>query len=86
MSCGAEISAARHISRRIKLITEVTAQVLSEDEGLTLCGALRLVDATRSTLLRLSPDRDPTIDSKVVPRLEQIIFERFRIPSATPFN
>lgn len=82
-------SAAREEQRRIRqlrLLVDVTAQMLAEDESLALCEALRLVEAARNAALRLFPDKGDTFDLIIRPRLENIIQERFQIPSVTPAN
>ncbi|MDD5562607.1 MAG: hypothetical protein PHQ91_02725 [Thermoanaerobaculaceae bacterium] len=72
--------------RRLRLLVDVTAQVLSEDEKLTFCEALRLVDAARTAALRLFPDRSDTFELVIRPRLDRIILERFQLPSPNPVN
>jgi hypothetical protein len=72
--------------RQLRLLVDVTAQVLAEDESLILCEALRLIEAARTAALRLFPEKDGTFDLVVRPRLERIVFERFGIASASPVN
>jgi hypothetical protein len=72
--------------RRLRLLVDVTAQVLSEDEKLTFCEALRLVEAARTAALRLFPDKNDTFEIVIRPRLDRIILERFQIPYPTPIN
>lgn len=72
--------------RRMRLLVDVTAQVLSEDETLTFCEALRLIEAARTAVLRLFPDKDDTFNLVIRPRLERIVHERFRISSPAPLN
>jgi hypothetical protein len=72
--------------RRLRLLVDVTAQVLSEDEKLTFCEALRLVEAARTASLRLFPEKNDTFELVIRPRLNRIIFERFKIPSSKPVN
>ncbi len=72
--------------RRLRLLVDVTAQVLSEDEKLTFCEALRLVEAARTAAFRLFPDKKDTFDLVIRPRLDRIVLERFRIPFPTPVN
>jgi len=67
--------------RRLRLLVDVTAQVLAEDESLTFCEALRLIEAARTASTRLFPDKEPTFDLVIRPRLERIVHERFQIPS-----
>jgi hypothetical protein len=72
--------------RRLRLLVDVTAQVLAEDESLTFCEALRLIEAARTASTRLFPDKEQTFDLVIRPRLERIVHERFRIPSLAPVN
>lgn len=72
--------------RKLRLLVDVTAQMLAEDDSLTLCEALRLVDAARNATLRLFPEKGDTFDLVIRPRLEGIILERFKIPSIIPPN
>jgi hypothetical protein len=72
--------------RRMRLLVDVTAQVLSEDETLTFCEALRLIEAARTAVLRLFPDKDDTFNLVVRPRLERIVHERFQLSSQAPLN
>ncbi len=72
--------------RRLRLLVDVTAQVLAEDEKLTLCEALRLIDAARTASLRMFPDKNDTFELVIRPRLERIVLERFRIPALVPLN
>ena len=72
--------------RRLRLLVDVTAQVLAEDDKLTLCEALRLIEAARTAALRLFPDKDETFELVIRPRLERIVLERFGIPALAPVN
>jgi hypothetical protein len=72
--------------RQLRLLVDVTAQLLAEDENLILCEALRLIDAARNAALRLFPEKSGTFDLVVRPRLERIVFERFGIAAETPVN
>jgi hypothetical protein len=72
--------------RRLRLLVDVTAQVLSEDEKLTFCEALRLVEAARTAALRLFPDKNDTFELVIRPRLDRIVLERFNIALPTPVN
>ncbi|MFZ5788070.1 MAG: hypothetical protein ACOY3Y_16655 [Acidobacteriota bacterium] len=65
--------------RRLRLLVDVTAQVIAEDDKVTLCEALRLVEAARTAAHRLFPENTTTFDLVIRPRLEQIIDERFGI-------
>ncbi len=68
-------------TRQLRLLVDITAQVLAEDSGLTLCEGLRLVQAARTAAARLFPDNDSTFDLVIRPRLERILLERFGIAS-----
>ncbi len=72
--------------RRLRLLVDVTAQVLAEDQSLTFCEALRLIDAARTASTRLFPDKEQTFDLVIRPRLERIVHERFQLSSAAPVN
>jgi hypothetical protein len=72
--------------RQLRLVVDITAQVLADDGQLTLCEALRLIDAARTTACRLFPGRQDTFDLVVRPRLERIVMERFGIASTSPVN
>jgi len=72
--------------RRMRLLVDVTAQVLSQDEKLTFCEALRLIEAARTAVLRLFPEKDDTFNLVIRPRLERIVHERFQICSPPPVN
>ena len=72
--------------RRLRLLVDVTAQVIAVDENVTLCEALRLVEAARAAALRLFPDKDETFDLVIRPRLERILHDRFGLASTAPTN
>jgi hypothetical protein len=72
--------------RRLRLLVDVTAQVLAEDQRLTFCEALRLIEAARTASMRLFPDKEQTFDLVIRPRLERIVHERFQISSMAPIN
>lgn len=72
--------------RRLRLLVDVTAQVLAEDQSLTFCEALRLIEAARTASMRLFPDKEQTFDLVIRPRLERIVHERFQISSVAPIN
>ena len=72
--------------RQLRLLVDVTAQVLAEDRRLTLCEALRLVEAARTAALRLFPEKSGTFDLVIRPRLERIVMERFGIAAIAPVN
>lgn len=72
--------------RHMRILVDLTAQVLAEDPGLKLCEALRLVEAARSAVVRLFPGKEETFDLIIRPRLERIIMERFNLSSVEPVN
>lgn len=72
--------------RQLRLVVDITAQILAEDQSVTLCEALRLIETARATAARLFPGRQDTFDLVVRPRLERIILERFGIASTAPVN
>ncbi len=72
--------------RKLRLLVDVTAQVISEDQNLTLCEAIRLVEAARTAAARLFPDDGSTFDLVVRPRLERILLDRFGIAAIAPVN
>ncbi|NWG00554.1 MAG: hypothetical protein HXY19_06390 [Thermoanaerobaculaceae bacterium] len=72
--------------RQLRLVVDITAQVLAEDRHLTLCEALRLIEAARTTAARLFPGQHDTFDLVIRPRLERIVMERFGIASVAPVN
>ena len=72
--------------RQLRLLVDVTAQVIAEDENITLCEALRLIEAARTAALRLFPEKSDTFDLVIRPRLERLVLERFGIASVAPVN
>lgn len=72
--------------RKLRLLVDVTAQVIAEDDHLTLCEALRLVEAARTAAARLFPENTTTFDLVVRPRLERILLDRFGIAAIAPVN
>lgn len=76
----------RRRARKLRLLVDVTAQILAEDENITLCESLRLIDAARRSTLRLFPEKGDTFDLIIRPRLERIVHERFGIASLSPIN
>jgi len=75
-----------HRLRRLRLLVDVTAQMLAEDNLLTFCEGLRLIEAARTAALRLFPDKQETFDLVIRPRLERIVSERFQVPAIAPLN
>ncbi len=72
--------------RKLRMLVDLTAQMISEDENITLCEALRLVEAARNAAARLFPDNHTTFDLVIRPRLDRIVLERFGITSGHPTN
>ena len=72
--------------RQLRLLVDVTAQVIAEDQNLILCEALRLIDAAGTAALRLFPEKSDTFDLVIRPRLERLVLERFGIASVSPVN
>ncbi len=86
MASESELDDEQRRLRRLRLLVDVTAQVIAEDENLTLCEAIRLVEAARTAAARLFPDKGDTFDLVIRPRLERILHERFGIASTRPVN
>ncbi|MGE5236288.1 MAG: hypothetical protein ACM3O7_08080 [Acidobacteriota bacterium] len=72
--------------RQLRLLVDVTAQVIAEDQNLTLCEALRLVEAAHTAARRLFPENTTTFDLVIRPRLDRLLLERFGIESPSPVN
>lgn len=72
--------------RHLRILVDLTAQMLAQDKSLKLCEALRLVEATREAVSRLFPGKEATFDLIIRPRLEQIILERFQLTPPGPVN
>jgi len=86
MASESELDDEQRRLRRLRLLVDVTAQVIAEDENVTLCEAIRLVEAARTAALRLFPAKEDTFDLVIRPRLERILHERFGIASMKPVN
>lgn len=86
MASETELHEEQRRLRRLRLLVDVTAQVIAEDENLTLCEAIRLVEAARTAATRLFPDKGDTFDLVIRPRLERILHERFGLASLKPVN
>jgi len=63
--------------RKLRLMVDITAQVLAEDRDLTLCTGLRLIEALRNASQRMFPANHSTFELVIRPRLEKILMERF---------
>lgn len=63
--------------RKLRLMVDITAQVLAEDRDLTLCTGLRLIEALATAARRMFPSDHSTFELVIRPRLEKILLERF---------
>ncbi|MCS7182916.1 MAG: hypothetical protein NZ869_07390 [Thermoanaerobaculum sp.] len=72
--------------RHMRILVDLTAQILAQDPSLKLCEALRLVEAARTAVGRMFPGKEETFDLIIRPRLERIILERFQLTTAEPVN
>ncbi len=70
--------------RKLRLMVDITAQVLAEDRDLTLCTGLRLIEALRTACQRMFPANHSTFELVIRPRLEKILFERFGLDTIAP--
>ena len=73
---------------RCELMLDVTFQTLSSDPELKLCEGLRLIDATRTAVSRISPEFLADFDRDVLPRMRAALMERFGLSElpAGPVN
>jgi len=62
---------------RCELMLDVTSRTLEEDPELLLCEGLRLIEATRKAVSRMAPESAEVFDADVLPRLRNILMERF---------
>ncbi len=67
------------LSPRCQLMVEVTCDILQSDPELRLCEGLRLIDATRTAILRCAPETLTTFDSELAPHMRAILLERFGV-------
>lgn len=72
LDCGA-------FDARCALMLDVTWQTLCSDPDLKLCEGLRLIDATRTAVIRLAPTSVEHFDREVLPRLRSALMERFGV-------
>lgn len=72
--------------RHLRILVDLTAQILAQDKDLKLCEALRLVEAAREAASRLFPGKEETFDLVIRPRLERILLERFQLTPQGPVN
>ena len=64
---------------RCVLMLDVTCQTLRSDPDLRLCEGLRLIEATRTAISRLSPTALEAFESQVLPQMRAILMERFGV-------
>jgi hypothetical protein len=65
---------------RCQLLLDVTCETLRNDPDLWLCEGLRLIEATRTAIARLSPASLETFDARVLPLMRQMLMDRFGVP------
>lgn len=58
---------------------DVTCQTLVSDPDLRLCEGLRLIQATRTAVARLAPESLDHFDAHILPRMRELLMERFGI-------
>ena len=68
----------------MELMIWVTAQVLAEDATLTFCAGLRLIEAARSSVERMFPGEQQDFDATILPRLKNILHQRFGLTEPGP--
>lgn len=61
---------------------DVTCQTLVADPELRLCEGLRLIQATRTAVARLAPESLDHFDAHILPRMRELLMERFGIDAA----
>lgn len=69
---------------RCELMLDVTCRTLQEDPELRLCEGLRLIEATRKAVLKLAPESVAVFESDVLPRMRNILMERFGLSELPP--
>lgn len=69
---------------RCELMLDVAFQTLSSDPELRLCEGLRLIDATRTAVSRLAPGSLELFDEIVMPRMREVLMERFGVVDPPP--
>ena len=67
------------LDSRCELMVEVTLHTLQSDPELRLCEGLRLIDATRGAVSRLSPASIDFFDEHVLPRMREVLMTRFGV-------
>jgi uncharacterized protein YigA (DUF484 family) len=69
---------ARRI-RRLQVMMNMVASVLSQDPGLTIEEAAELAAGAKRAALAMFPDKELAYDLIYKPRLQRILRERFRL-------
>lgn len=67
------------LDARCVLMLDVTCHTLRSDPELRLCEGLRLIEATRTAVSRLAPESLESFDSNLLPRMRNILMERFGV-------
>lgn len=65
---------------RCQLLLDVTCETLRQDPNLRLCEGLRLIEATRTAISRLSPASLETFETQLMPLMRQMLMDRFGVP------
>jgi len=65
---------------RCVLMLDVTCQTLRSDPDLRLCEGLRLIEATRTAVARMSPASLEIFENRVLPQMRNILLDRFGLP------
>lgn len=65
---------------RCVLMLDVTCQTLRSDPDLRLCEGLRLIEATRTAVARMSPASLEIFEKRVLPQMRNILLDRFGVP------
>jgi hypothetical protein len=78
------VFAPEQLDSRCQLVLEVTFDTLCSDPQLRLCEGLRLIEAARSSVARLSPDSLEMLERRVVPAMRQALMQRFGVTDAEP--
>ncbi len=63
--------------RRLRIVVDLTASVLSQEPALTLDAAWDLIQRAEAAVLNLFPDSRRQFDLLIRPRLARIVDERF---------
>jgi hypothetical protein len=71
--------------RRLRLVVDLTASVLSQEPSLTLDDAWDLIRRAETAVMSLFPDSHRQFDLLIRPRLTRIVDERFP-PDPTQIN